>query len=137
MINASPILIDEVFKAVHTKYPQMKVRDDLSEEPKSFPCVYVDIDDSKNSKGKRISTRASTFDSITCSIYVYSDLAKGRLAQCVDITTLIDDRFRLLGLTRTGQKRIDLSDPNNRAIKLIRSTYDAEIDADVYFYNRM
>ncbi len=113
MIDKEKEVFDAVASRLREKYSVIYiVGDELVNAPKTFPAVVI------RKSSSSVNKRYSTFDSlenVVREVYyctIYSNLEKGKTAQCKDIAQTISDVMNELRYSRIYEEQLFNADPN-------------------------
>ncbi len=123
---------DEIFKELSTKlrdlYKGIYITPEYSDVMSTFPSVLIEEKDNRAFIQSQTSTNLENHAFLMYEITVYSNLSKGRVKQCREIASEIDDFMKSLGFTRIMMQGI--SNLDNTKIYRMVARYKAVISED-------
>lgn len=129
---------NEVFTRAATpvweKYPNAFVSGEYVKIPPAFPAVSIVEMDNLPYERTRTTERVENHVSVTYEVNVYSNLTRGKKAECKAIIILIDEVMAALGFTRIMLNPVP--DMNNATIYRMVARYRAVVSCNETIYRR-
>lgn len=125
MIDYENKIFGIIYQAVTNYNSDIYVTKDKSQEPESFPCVYVEETDSYTPAAyQMLSSREEVATRVVTTVEVYSNKSSGKRQEAKSILTVVDDTLRKNGFRRTVKNYLDLTDDNNTTIIRLLARYE-------------
>ena len=129
---------NEVFTRAATpvwkKYPNAFVSGEYVKTPPSFPAVSIVEMDNLPYEKTQTTESVENHATVTYEVNVYSNLTRGKKAECKAIIALIDEVFAALGFTRTTLNPVP--DMNDATIYRMVARYRAVVSKNKMIYRR-
>lgn len=107
MIDNENLVFNEIAKELRAKYPSIYiVGDELTTAPNTFPAVVL------RKSNSSVNQKFSTFDNEEVAVRevyyttIYSNLEKGKTAQCKEIANAINNVFSKLRYARSYEQQM-------------------------------
>ena len=116
MIDIENKVFKIIYDAVMAYDPTIYVTAEASNDPPSFPTVYVEQIDSYDPAEFRVSSRKELYKAVTFDVQVFSNKFAGKKAEAKSILAVIDDALRAAGLRQAMSNYVDLTDNRNSSV---------------------
>lgn len=125
MIDVENMVVDAVYQAVKTQYPNAEVTSEYKDIPSSFPCVSIMEEDNYTLKRTQDNDLHEHHANVFYSVNVYSNKKNGKKAEARAIINIVDNTLQSIKFTRTFMSPIKNIDPS---IYRITARYEAIIE---------
>lgn len=127
-------VVTAVYDALQPEYPGIAVYSDVIAKEPMFPCVTVVESGNSCSVDTIDSSAIEKFSDVMYQVDVYSNLDRGRKAECKSILSIIDSKLIGFGFVRTMIAQTPNLDGNN--IYRLTARYTARVDRYDTIYRR-
>ena len=134
MINVENEIFSDVVTYVREKRPDVSMTGEYVKSPSSFPHISLIEMDNSVYRNTQTSDEYENHVVVMYEVNVYSNKTKGKKTECKEIISILDERMRFLGFTRTFLQPV----PNMDDATIYRMTarYTAIISKDKQIYRR-
>lgn len=101
MIDIESELFSEVSAKVRQRFPGIYMTGEYVRSPSSFPCVSLVEVDNATFRNTQSNAGQENHAAVMYELNVYSNKAKGKKAECKEISAFIDEILMGLNFTRT------------------------------------
>lgn len=126
---------NEVFQRIATRlkeeFPGIVVYGDERGVPSSFPCVTLIEADNAEDANTIDSSATEKYANLMYESNAYSNLTRGKKAQCKSIMAVIDDEYRRMGFLRTAMLPTPMLDATIYRMTA-RHTGKADLNNNIY-----
>lgn len=134
MIDIENQVFTRAATPVWENYPSAFVSGEYVKTPPSFPAVSIVEMDNLPYESSQSTESVENHVSVTYEVNVYSNLTKGKKAECKAIIALIDEVMSALGFTRIVLNPVP--DMNDATIYRMVARYRAVVSRDEIIYRR-
>lgn len=134
MINIENEIFSDVSTYVKEKRPDVNMTGEYVKSPSSFPHISLVEMDNSVYRNTQTSDEYENHVVVMYEVNVYSNKTKGKKTECKEIISILDERMRFFGFTRTFLQPI----PNMDDATIYRMTarYTAIVSKDKHIYRR-
>ena len=134
MIDVENQIFTKAAAPVWEHYPDAFVSGEYVKTPPAFPAVSIVEMDNLPYESSRTTESVENHVSVTYEVNVYSNLSKGKKAECKAIIALIDEVMAALGFTRIMLNPVP--NMNDATIYRMVARYRAVVSRDEIIYRR-
>lgn len=128
MISLENPLFTTIATAVRDAYPGAYVAGEYVSQPPKFPAVHIEEFDNFPVRSTQTNANLEKTVQVVYEVNVYSNLTKGKKAQCKAIFALIDTKFMEMGFTRIMLRPVQ--NMNDATIYRMYGRYRGEVAVD-------
>ena len=134
MIDIETEVFNKVATAVRAVYPDIFMTGEYVKSPPSFPCASIVEVDNQIYRNTRDTSAIENHVQVYYEVNVYSNLRRGKKAECKKIIGIIDTELEKIGFTRTLLTPV----PNEQEATIYRMVgrYRAIVSKDKVIYRR-
>lgn len=134
MIDIGDELFTIIATALRAAYPGIFVTPEYVSQPPKFPAVSIEEMDNAVLRSTQDSGTMEHDADVMYQVDIYTNLNKGKKAQCKAIAALIDEQFARLGFTRSFLNPVQ--NMNDATIYRMTGRYRAVVSKDHMIYRR-
>ena len=133
MINIKTEIYDHVYTTLKDRYPKMNITGEATPTPSHFPCVQIIGLNNTVVSSTQTQSAKENHASLLYQIDIFSNKQSGRMAECDEISGVIDEIFADLNFNR-----IFMAPTQNASEGIYRVTarYTAVVDRYGMLYRR-
>lgn len=132
MIDIENLVVNKVFQAVNTAYPNAVCYSEYVEVPAGFPCVTLYEADNRSYRPSDDEQLSDHQVHVMYECNVYSDKTDGKKAEAKQIADIVDNAMQSMKFTRTMRSQI----PNvDRTIYRVTMRFEAVVGEPIVTEN--
>ncbi len=134
MIDINNELFTAIATVLRATFDGIFVSNEYVRQPPRFPAVNIEVMDNNVLRSGSDSGDIENYAEVMYQVDIYSNLNKGKRAQCWEIANAVDEQFARFNFTRTFMNPVQ--NMNDATIYRLTGRYRAVVGKDQTIYQR-